>query len=60
MRREYTCLNLTKTSDMWPALSGLAHETAELDLMWRVVAVADWRHQRANVLKQGWIAPSWS
>ncbi|WQF89828.1 Putative heterokaryon incompatibility [Colletotrichum destructivum] len=73
---EYTCLNLTKTSDMLPALSGLAHETAELlydeflaglwsknieqDLMWRVVTVADWRHQRENILKRGWIAPSWS
>ncbi|GJD03653.1 heterokaryon incompatibility protein [Colletotrichum higginsianum] len=73
---EYTCLNLTKTSDMLPALSGLAHETAELlddkflaglwsnnieqDLMWRVVTVADWRHQRETILKRGWIAPSWS
>ncbi|KAK1961867.1 heterokaryon incompatibility protein, partial [Colletotrichum sublineola] len=73
---EYTCLHLTKTSDMLPALSGLAHETAELvgdkfiaglwmnnleqDLMWRVVTVADWRHQRAKILKRGWIAPSWS
>ncbi|EFQ34355.1 heterokaryon incompatibility protein [Colletotrichum graminicola] len=75
---EYTCLNLTKTSDMLPALSGLAHETAELvgdddaflaglwmnnleqDLMWRVVAVADWRYQRAKMLKRGWVAPSWS
>ncbi|KAK2035339.1 heterokaryon incompatibility protein [Colletotrichum zoysiae] len=72
----YTCLNLTNASDMLPALSGLAHETAELvddtflaglwknnleqDLMWRVDAVAEWRHERARILKRGWVAPSWS
>ncbi|OHE92819.1 heterokaryon incompatibility protein [Colletotrichum orchidophilum] len=73
---EYTCLNLTFTGDMLPALSGLAHETAEVtkdtflagmwkrnfeqDLMWRVVAVADWVAQRAKILRRGWIAPTWS
>ncbi|KAK2049321.1 heterokaryon incompatibility protein [Colletotrichum somersetense] len=72
----YTCLNLTNTSDMLPALSGLAHETAELvddtflaglwknnleqDLMWRVDAVAEWRDQRERILERGWVAPSWS
>ncbi|KAK2771759.1 heterokaryon incompatibility protein [Colletotrichum kahawae] len=54
---EYTCLNLTKTSDMLPALSGLAREMAEItkdtflaglwannleqDLMWHVSTVAN-------------------
>ncbi|TDZ35221.1 hypothetical protein CTRI78_v011523 [Colletotrichum trifolii] len=73
---EYTCLNLTKTSDMLPALSGLARETAELtgdaylvglwkgnleqELLWRVVSVADWRHRRDAILKRDWTAPSWS
>ncbi|KAK1723891.1 heterokaryon incompatibility protein-domain-containing protein [Colletotrichum acutatum] len=73
---EYTCLNLTFTGDMLPALSGLAHETAEVtndtylagmwkknleqDLMWRVVTVADWKKQRLKILKRGWIAPTWS
>ncbi|KXH38952.1 heterokaryon incompatibility protein [Colletotrichum simmondsii] len=73
---EYTCLNLTFTGDMLPALSGLAHETAEKikdtyvagmwnnnleeDLMWRVVTVADWKEQRPKILKRGWITPTWS
>ncbi|KAF9872072.1 heterokaryon incompatibility protein [Colletotrichum karsti] len=73
---EYTCLNLTVTTDMLPAFSGLAHEMAEItgdtylaglwknnleqDLMWHVVSVADWRNQREKILKRGWIAPSWS
>ncbi|KAK2063722.1 hypothetical protein LY76DRAFT_680506 [Colletotrichum caudatum] len=57
MVSEHTCLNLTNTSDMLPALSGWAHETAELvddtflvglwqnnlrqDLMWRFDEVAE-------------------
>ncbi|KAK1655009.1 heterokaryon incompatibility protein [Colletotrichum phormii] len=73
---EYTCLNLTFTGDMLPALSGLAHETAEVtgdtylagmwkknleqDLLWRVVTVADWKKQRPKILKRGWVAPTWS
>ncbi|CAI0644521.1 unnamed protein product [Colletotrichum noveboracense] len=73
---EYTCLNLTKTSDMLPALSGLAREMAEItkdtflaglwrnnleqDLMWHVSTVANWREQRETILGRKWVAPSWS
>ncbi|KAH8900577.1 heterokaryon incompatibility protein [Thozetella sp. PMI_491] len=73
---EYTCLNLTVTSDMLPALSGLAKETAELindtflaglwkgnlenDLLWYVESVAEWRARRHAILARPWAAPSWT
>ncbi|RMJ15017.1 hypothetical protein CDV36_005305 [Fusarium kuroshium] len=73
---EYTCLNLTKQTDMLPALSGLTAETAELtgdlflaglwesylknDLLWYVHTVAEWRQNRKEILARKRTAPSWS